>query len=161
MLINYFCHQLFQIVIYFFGWNLQPPSPSSPKKCRLLFPSNPPLKVKVLSSLPFWKLSWGFNSTLPPAETGGACYEVVPQVSVSVPIFFNIYLNDLFYFLRCDVCNSLMIQHLILSLKNLYFVLNKLEEHSVIAIEWFENNYMKLNSGNCQLLCRETNFYVK
>ena len=26
------------------------------------------------------------------------------------------------------------------------FVLTKLEEHSIIAIEWFENNYMKMNS---------------
>ena len=35
--------------------------------------------------------------------------------------------------------------------KNLEFVLSKLEEHSNIAIEWFENSYMKMNSGICHL----------
>ena len=40
------------------------------KKATPLFPSNPPLKVEVLSSLPFWEFSWRL-SLLSPAERGG------------------------------------------------------------------------------------------
>ena len=36
-----------------------------------------------------------------------------------------------------------------MSLENL---LTRLEHDSVLAIEWFENNYMKLNEGKCHLL---------
>ena len=31
------------------------------------------------------------------------------------------------------------------------FVRTELEEHSIIAMEWFENNYMKINSDQCHL----------
>ena len=41
-----------------------PPEKSHPP----LFPCNPPLKVEVLSSPPFWKFGWRLN---PPAERGG------------------------------------------------------------------------------------------
>ena len=45
------------------------------KKVTPLFPSNPPLKVEVLSSPPpFWKFGWRFNpSPLPPRERWGGC----------------------------------------------------------------------------------------
>ena len=36
-----------------------------------------------------------------------------------------------------------------MSLENL---LKRLEHDSALAIEWFENNYMKLNEGKCHLL---------
>ena len=94
--------------------DLQRPPPPSPETSLPLFPHNPPLKVKVLSSPHLLKIWLEVQpKPFPLAETGGEHYEVVPQGSVSAPIFFNIYLNDLFNFLRCDVCNSLMIQHLI------------------------------------------------
>ena len=35
--------------------------------------------------------------------------------------------------------------------KNLEFVLAKLENSSDIAIKWFEDNYMKMNSDKCHL----------
>ena len=41
----------------------------SPEKSYPLFSSNPPLKVEVLSSLPFLKFGRRFNP--PPAERGG------------------------------------------------------------------------------------------
>ena len=34
---------------------------------------------------------------------------------------------------------------------NLEFVLSKLENHSDIAIKWFEDNYMKMNSDKYHL----------
>ena len=60
--------------------------------------------------------------------------------------------------MRCDLCNLPMIQNLMFCGKNLDFVLTKLEEHSIIAIECFENNYMKMNSDKCHLFISENKF---
>ena len=51
-----------------------------------------------------------------------------------------------------------MIQHLYFCGKNLDFVLTKLDEHSIMAIEWFENNYMKMNSVKCHLFISGNKF---
>ena len=72
-----------------------------------------------------------------------ALLQGVPQV--------NIYLNDLFYFFSCDVCNFADDTTPYICNKNLEFVLTKLENHSNIAIKWFEENYMKINSNKCHL----------
>ena len=64
-----------------------------------------------------------------------ALLQGVPQGSVIGPILFNIYLNDLLYFLRCHVCNFTDDTTLYVCGKNLDFVLTELEEHSIIATE--------------------------
>ena len=51
----------------------------------------------------------------------------VPQRSVLGPILLNIYLNNLFYFLLCDVCNFADDTTPYACDKNLEFVLTKLE----------------------------------
>ena len=50
-----------------------------------------------------------------------------------------------------DVCNFADDTTPYVCNKNLEYVLTKLEEHSDIAIKWFENNYMKMNSDKCHL----------
>ena len=80
-----------------------------------------------------------------------ALLQGVPQGSVLGPILFNIYLNDLFSFLSCDICNFADETTPYVYSKNLQFVLTKLKEYSNIATEWFENNYMKINSDKCRL----------
>ena len=76
----------------------------------------------------------------------------VPQGSVLGPLLFNIYLNDLLFFPDCNVCNFADDTTPFICNKNLDFVLNELERNSHIAIDWFQNNYMKINADKCHLL---------
>ena len=50
-----------------------------------------------------------------------------------------------------DVCNFADDTTPYVFEKNLEFVPSKLENHSDIAIKWFEDTYMKMNSDKCDL----------
>ena len=77
----------------------------------------------------------------------------VPQGSVLGPILFNIYLNDLFWINDyTEVCNFADDTTFYACDQSLESVLQNLEHDSLLAIEWFDNNYMKLNSDKCHLL---------
>ena len=66
---------------------------------------------------------------------------------------FNIYLNDHFYIaLDSDICNFAVDNTLYtcdISIKDL---VEKLEFSATLVIDWFRNNYMKLNESRCNLL---------
>ena len=70
-----------------------------------------------------------------------------------VPLLFNIYFNDLFSFLEDTVASNFAddtnIYACDIDLSNL---LRRPEHDSLIAIDWFENNYMKLNRDKCHFL---------
>ena len=111
----------------------------SRKALRLVFSylSNRKQRVKINQTFSSWK----------------ELLSGVPQGSVLGPILFNIYLNDLFFFLNeIEVCNFADDTTPFVCNKNLSELLEKLEQNSELAIQWFENNYMKLNTDKCHLL---------
>ena len=71
--------------------NCNAPSPPATQ----LFPSNPPLKVEVLSSPPYWKFGWRLN----PLQKGGGCplWYSPPLITAPTTHFSN------FLFSICEV----------------------------------------------------------
>ena len=68
-------------------------------------------------------------------------------------LLFNIYLNDLFFFLKdVGICNFADDTTTYISDKGLDNVLISLEKSSMLAIRWFENNYKKLSTDKCRLI---------
>ena len=69
------------------------------------------------------------------------------------PVLFNIFLNALFFFLNdIQVFNFADHTTPFVCSQNFAELVKKLEENSDLAINWFQNNYMKLNTDKCHLL---------
>ena len=77
----------------------------------------------------------------------------VPQELILSPLLFKIYMYDLFL---CD-CESNIINYvdnttLYVCETNMDLILSKLEKDPFTAFTWFQNNYLKANSGKSHLL---------
>ena len=91
------------------------------------------------------KINYSFSSWL--SLTVG-----VPQGSVLGPLFFNLFINDLFYIVKNDVCNYADDNTLYTCDMSLDTLMNKLKSAANNALDWFRSNGMKLNSSKCKLL---------
>ena len=77
----------------------------------------------------------------------------VPQGSILGPLLFIIYINDLFFINEdVDVCNFADDTTFYACDQDLNSLLLRLEHDSLLAIEWFQDNYMKLNEDKCHLI---------
>ena len=77
----------------------------------------------------------------------------VPEGSVLGSILFSICLNDLFYLTEMtQVCNYVDDTTFYVYDKDLNTLINRLEYDTALAVEWFKNNFMKLNQNKCHLL---------
>ena len=77
----------------------------------------------------------------------------VPQGSILGPLLFNIYLNDLFYFITdTDVCNFADDTTLYDTDMKLQVLMDRLQKEIKTSVEWFYLNYMKVNGDKCHLM---------
>ena len=77
----------------------------------------------------------------------------VPQCSVLGPLLFNIYLNDLFMFVKdAQICNYADDSTIYACDGNFEGVIATLGSDALKITEWFPNNCMKLNENKCHLM---------
>ena len=76
----------------------------------------------------------------------------VPQGSILGPLLFNIYINDLFYFLDDEVTNYADDTTPYKTGKSINCVLEKLETNIETLNRWYKDNYFRLNQDKCELL---------
>ena len=77
----------------------------------------------------------------------------VPQGSILGPLLFNIYLNDIFYFVsNCDITNYADDTTPYSASKSMDALLHSLETDTNTLIKWFDDNYFQMNANKCHLL---------
>jgi len=81
----------------------------------------------------------------------------VPQGSILGPILFNIFINDLVYFIKSDLGNFADDNTISDAAKTIPGLIKSLEDESNNAIEWFKNNMMIVNPDKFQVIILNRN----
>ena len=77
----------------------------------------------------------------------------IPQGSILGPLLFNIYINDIFFFVCEDKITNYADDTTPYAIENNFDkLIERLQLDSRILLEWFNNNYFKLNPDKCKLL---------
>ena len=77
----------------------------------------------------------------------------VPQGSILGPLFFNIFINDIFFFIdKCKFGNYADDNTLFFSGTNITLVKSQLRVEFNALTKWFYDNYMVLNPGKCHYM---------
>ena len=77
----------------------------------------------------------------------------VPQVYILGPLLFNIFLNNVFFFLKdANLGNYAHDSTLYAYNKNLETVTCNLRQEFSISSNWFNDNYIMLNPGKCHFM---------
>ena len=72
----------------------------------------------------------------------------VPQESILAPLFFNVFINDLFMRIEsCEICNFVDENTLYSSGIELSSVLENLKHDMKAILKWFRINSLKANPG--------------
>ena len=82
----------------------------------------------------------------------------VPQGSVLGPLLFNLFINDIFYFVKdSDICNYADDNTLSVSDVDIDNIINRLEVDICLLNKWFNDNGLALNKNKCQFMIVESN----
>ena len=77
----------------------------------------------------------------------------IPQGSILGPLLFNIYINDIFFFVdEKNLANYADDNTPFATNLQLNTLLKNLETDTSILVKWFKDNYFKLNPNKCHLL---------
>ncbi len=77
----------------------------------------------------------------------------IPQGSCLGPFLFNVFMNDIFYFIEiCDLANYANDNTLDHIASTIETVLSALQQDTANAIKWFEENYMQANPTKFQFI---------
>jgi hypothetical protein len=80
----------------------------------------------------------------------------VPQGSVLGPLLFNLFMNDIFYFIdKSKLANYADDTSTYLSDEGIFPFLHGLKSETEVVLEWFRINEMKSNSDKCHLIVAE------
>ena len=77
----------------------------------------------------------------------------IPRGSILGPLLFNIYLNDIFFFINESTLANYADDNTPYAVNpNLDALINSLIKDTSTLIKWFDNNYFKMNTDKCHLL---------
>ena len=82
----------------------------------------------------------------------------VQQGSILGPLLFNIFTNDIFYFIdKCKIANFADDNTIYRTEDEILKLLKTLEEETSVVLNWFKINEMKSNEDKCHLIVATTN----